>query len=170
MLSMENDKVFELPKLITMNEYGGNFTTYFEAVYSIFYNDFVKHKPVYRGRRLGLKKHPISQNKEATFWHMTSEGEDEQNRTPDLRRLERISWPAPIINGSEDSYLKVWSNQRKEQISILIWHEAESYLVVLRDRGEYILPWTTYHVTNPKRKSKLMAEYEAYKKAETAQL
>ncbi|MNH30689.1 hypothetical protein D3C79_909980 [compost metagenome] len=44
-------------------------------------------------KRLGLKRHPVIQGKEATFWHMISEGNDEAERLPDLRRCERIRWP-----------------------------------------------------------------------------
>lgn len=55
-----------------------------------FYLDFLDSKPVFQGRRLGLKRHPLSQGKEATFWHMISEGTTEEKRTPDFRRCERI--------------------------------------------------------------------------------
>ena len=159
---------FELPELITLQEYNGNFEQYLEVVYSVFNNDFIVNRPNFRGKRLGLKKHPLYKNKEATFWHLTSDGKVEQDRLPDLRRLERIGWPSPMINKSEHQYLKVWRNRRGNDESILIWHEKEEYLVVLRDRGEYILPWTAYLVQNKAQKLKLMKEYGAYIKAETA--
>jgi hypothetical protein len=38
----------------------------------------------------------------------------------------------------------------------------ENYLVILADRGEYILPWTAYLVEQPHRKRKLQREYEEY--------
>lgn len=172
---MASNKIdyFELPELITLEEYSGNFSAYLEAVYEIFTTDFIKNKPIFRGRRLALKRHPIFQSKEATFWHMTSNGELEEERNPDLRRMERIRWPSKMINESEHPYLKVWRNKRSgNQESILIWHDAEKFLVVLRDRGDYILPWTTYLVNYPNREQKLMKEYEDYiasTKAETAQ-
>lgn len=83
-----NEDYYELPELIMLSEYGGDFCAYLEAVYELFKKDFIENRPVFRGTRLGLKKHPMENGKEATFWHMTSEGEDEATRNPDLRRME----------------------------------------------------------------------------------
>ncbi|MBP1617564.1 MAG: rflB [Bacteroidetes bacterium] len=160
--------IFPLPDLILLEQYGGNFPAYLEAVYSAFKKDFIDKKPTFRGIRLGLKKYPMQEGKEATFWHMTSEGEDEATRTPDLRRLERIKWPAPMINNSNHSYLKVWENKRGIKSNILIFHEKEQYLVVLRKGKDYLLPWTAYFVEHEARKQKLLKEYEAYINAKSA--
>jgi len=165
---MKSD-VFILPELICLEQYNGDFNLYLEAVYSLFKQDFIDKKPVFRGIRLGLKKYPLSQGKEATFWHMTSEGENEENRIPDLRRLERIKWPSPIINNSEHPYLKVWGNKRGIKSNILIFHEEENYLVVLRKGNGYLLPWTAYLIQDAARKRKLMAEYNNYLNAKSAQ-
>lgn len=161
---MENNTYFELPELIELAQFGGDFNRYLEAVYELFKRDFIDRKPVYRGMRLGLKKYPLSQDKEATFWHMTSEGNDEDNRIPDFRRMERIQWPAPMINSSTHPYLKVWENTRGTKINVLIFHDAENYLVVLRKANGYIIPWTAYLIEYQARKDKLMKEYEEYKK------
>lgn len=165
---MENN-YFELPELITLEDHGGNFDAFLEAVYAVFKKDFLDKKLTFRGTRLGLKKIPYFKGKEATFWHMTSEGDDEKNRIPDLRRMERISWPKPLITDSKHPYLKVWCNKRDGGERILIFHEHENYLVVLADRGEYILPWTAYLVGKSHAKRKLINEYEAYKNANAAQ-
>lgn len=166
---MENNGYFDLPELIELIEFGGNFNAYLEAVYECFKNDFLHNRPSFRGVRLGLKKLPISQDKEATFWHMTSEGDDEATRVPDLRRLERIKWPAPMINNSTHPYLKVWENTRGDKTNILIFHEDEDYLVVLRKVKDYILPWTAYLVTYKARKEKLLKEYNVYIKSKERQ-
>lgn len=162
---MENSKYLYLPNLIMLNEFGGNFQEYLEAVYECFKQDFIVQRPVFRGTRLGLKKYPLSQDKEATFWHMTSEGADEATRIPDLRRMERIKWPALMINRSEHPYLKVWENSRRNKTNILIFHEDEGYLVVLRKAKDYILPWTAYLVEYDFRREKLLKEYKAYIKS-----
>jgi len=164
---MCNDKTqnfFELPDIIAIRQFGGNFKEYFEAVYQVFINDFVHNRPVFKGRRLALKKHPLFEGKEYTFYHFTHAGNDEANRKPDLERMERMPWPAPIINNSEHNYLKVWRNQRGTRDRILIFHEKERYLVVLEDRRDYILPWTAYMVNYPNKVRRLLKEYEAYKK------
>lgn len=165
---MEND-YFDLPELITLEDHHGNFASFLDAVYSIFKHDFVDTKPIFRGTRLGLKKYPLIDGKEYSFYHFTHEGEIETNRLPDLRRMERISWPKPLITDSEHPYLKVWRNKREGRERILIFHENENYLVVLADRGDYVLPWTAYLVEKAHSKRKLLNEYEAYKNANAAQ-
>jgi len=166
---MEENNVFELPDLILLEHYGGNFNNFLNAAYELFKADFINKKPIFRGIRLGLKKHPIYEGKEATFWHLTSEGDDEENRIPDLRRMERIRWTASLINNSEHSYLKVWENTRGTKSNILIFHEKEQYLVILRKGNGYLLPWTAYLVKDKARKKKLLKEYKAYINAKPAQ-
>lgn len=167
----ESDEIeaYPLPELIYLDEFGGDFTEYIEEIYRIFREDFIDSKPVFEGIRLGLKKYPLVGGKAYTFYHFTHEGSDEENREPNLRRMERIAWPAPMINDSIDPYLKVWRNKKGRHERILIFHEEESYLVVLEDRKEYILPWTAYLVDYNNRKRRLLKEYKAYKNAETAQ-
>lgn len=166
---MTTSTYFSLPDLILLEDFYGDFSAYSEAVYQIFKADFVRSKPVFRGKRLGLKKHPLTDGKEYTFYHFTHSGMEEHNRTPDLRRMERIRFPRPMIEGSEHPYLKVWKNKRGSNERLLIYHEGENYVVVLDDRGEYILPWTAYLVDYPHQKRKLLKEYEEYlKNAETA--
>lgn len=159
-------KAFNLPDLILLEDYGGDILTYLEDVYQVFCNDFVRSKPTFQGVRLGLKKYPIIEGKEYTFYHMTHSGDIESDREPDLRRMERIPYPRPIIDNSTHADLKVWKNQRGNDTRILIWHENESYLVILTQRKDYILPWTAYLVEQEHRKRKLMKEYTDYIKGE----
>ncbi|PKN68491.1 MAG: hypothetical protein CVU54_14330 [Deltaproteobacteria bacterium HGW-Deltaproteobacteria-12] len=151
-----------LPPLVFFNDYQGNWDDYLDAIYTYFKKDFVDSKPVFQGRRLGLKRLPLTLGKEATFWHMISEGREEENRIPDLRRCERIRWPKPIIEHDGDSAVKFWRNRRESEERICLWFQEENYLVILADRGDYILPWTAYLVEKPHRQRKLQKEYEAY--------
>lgn len=50
------------------------------------------------------------------------------------------------------------------QVKIDVRLEQESYLVILADRGNYILPWTAYLVEQPHRQRKLQKEYEEYRR------
>jgi len=162
---------FNLPDIIELADFYGDFNLYNEAVYEIFKNDFVRKKPYFRGIKLGLKKYPLVDDKEYTYYHFTHDGNKETDRAPNMRRMERIAWPSPIINHSENTDLKVWRNIRRgrggTKKRILIFCENENYLVVLEDRGKYILPWTAYLVQDRK-KRKLIDEYKKYIKAETA--
>jgi len=154
-----------LPKIITLDEHDNDWGKYFSYVYSIFKRDFVDNKPVFNGKRLGLKKHPEYDGKAATFWHMISEGKVESEREPDLRRCERISWPAPIIENFNDDKIRCWTKKIKRDNRILLWLVEEDYLVVLNERKGYILPWTAYLIEYNHTRRKLEKEYNAYKKA-----
>ena len=85
MISLNN-----LPLIIELNDFGGNYASYIDAVYEIFHNDFIKHKAHFGSHELKMKFNPIFQDRAYTFYHMTHEGEVESERLPDLRRCERI--------------------------------------------------------------------------------
>lgn len=106
---------------------------------------------------------------EYTFYHLTQEGEDEDNRQFSIDRAECIPFPRPMIDNISHPYLKVWSNTRNGKERILIYHEQESYLVILEKRDDYALLWTAYPISRKHTYRKLMKEYEAYKKARTAE-
>lgn len=162
-----NDAPDWLPPLVLFNDHDGNWHIYLDAVYAWFKRDFVDSKPMFQGRRLGLKRLPVTHGKEATFWHMIQEGAVEDDRTPDFRRCERIRWPRPIIEHDANPVIKVWRNQRRGESRVCLWLEQESYLVVLADRGNYILPWTAYQVVQPHQQRKLQTEYESYCRQQT---
>ena len=81
------------PDLLMLNDYQGNFQNYFQAVYSVFEQDFIKSQPLYDGKKVSAQKHPEVDGIHRTFYHITHEGEDESNRSPDIRRMERIRFP-----------------------------------------------------------------------------
>jgi len=149
-----------LPNLVFLEDFGGNWHSFFEAIYQEFERDFVDNKPTFRGKRLGLKRHPEYEGKSATFWHMISEGCKEQERTPDIRRCERIRWPKPVIENEYDSTLKVWVEKRGSNKRIHIWFEEEGYLVVLDDRRDFILPWTAFYVEREHQRRKYNKRFE----------
>lgn len=151
-----------LPPLVLLSDYGGHWDAYLDAIYEWFKQDFIVSKPVFQGRRLGLKRHPMTHSKEATFWHMTSEGMDEENRTPDLRRCERIRWSKPVIEHADDPKVKYWVSVKRNEDRIHIWLEDLDYVVVLADRKAFLLPWTAFLVTRDHTKAKLRKEYETY--------
>jgi hypothetical protein len=104
----------------------------------------------------------MSRGKEATFWHMISEGSEEAKRTPDLRRCERIQWPKPIIEHESDPSVKYWIAVKRKESRIHIWLEQEAYVVVLTERKGFLLPWTAFLVTRGHTERKLRKEYEKY--------
>lgn len=151
-----------LPKLIELNSFKGNWDSYLEHIYSVYTQDFIASKPIYNGTPIAVKRHPQEHGKDATFWHITSEGIVENERTPDLRRCERIAWPKPIIDNHNNNTLKIWKNKREGETRVLLWFEEAEYLVVLSERKGYTLFWTAYPVTRGHSKRKLQKEYESY--------
>jgi hypothetical protein len=94
------DANLDLPPLILLETFNGDWEKYFEAVYNAFKVDFVDNKLFFRDKEVRLKFHPYTDGKEANFYHLTHEGEDEKDRKPDLRRMERIKWPKILIENS----------------------------------------------------------------------
>jgi hypothetical protein len=149
-----------LPSLVLLNQYEGDWHKYIEAVYKYFKEDFIDSRPRFVDRTVRTKRHPLYQNKEYTFWHITSEGKKEEDRVPDIRRCERIRWPRPIIEYCTSDFIRCWPNKRGREKRIILWCYEEDYVVVLADRKKYVLLWTAYMVTYRHTKEKLLREYE----------
>jgi hypothetical protein len=154
-----------LPALVCLEDYGGDWKQYVEAVYSYFKSDFIDSRPLFADRTVRLKRYPLLDGKEAAFWHATSEGKDETQRVPDLRRCERIRWPRPIIEHHENKAIKCWQNRRGKDKRIVLWFCDQDYVVVLADRKKYVLLWTAYYVSYERTRRSLVAEYEDYLKS-----
>lgn len=161
---MSSDSTW-LPGLVSLGSFGGSWERYLEALYACFKADFVDYKPLFEGKPLGLKRHPLEQGKEATFWHLISEGATEEERIPDMRRCERIRWPRPMIETVPNpSRLRVWNQIRKRESRIAIALDDFSYVVILAERRPatgtpYILPWTAYWVSGDWKRQRLEKEW-----------
>jgi len=149
-----------LPALICLADFGGDWARYQTALYEAFCRDFMQAPITFQGLPVNLKRHPIIEGKEYTFWHLISEGAFEAERVPDLRRCERICWPRPIIEHANDPAVRAWENERKGERRACLWLSEEDYLVILALRPGYVLPWTAYLVREEHRKRKLLKEYE----------
>ena len=158
-----------LPALVFLEDSAGDWSIYEEVLYRWFETDFVATLPVWPGKRVGLKRHPLNKGKEATFWHFISTGEDEGNRSIDIRRCESIRWPRPSMEQftgrrpHTGDRIIWWKNQRRGgEWRYLLALPDFSYLMVVADRGDFVLPWTQYHVEKPHRREKYRKEYQAY--------
>ncbi len=149
-----------LPPLVLLEQHKGDWNEYIEAVYEYFKKDFIDSKPQFTSKTVQLKRYPLYQNREFTFWHITSEGKEEEKRIPDIRRCERIRWPRPIIERHDDDSVRCWRNKRRQEKRIVLWFYKEDYVVVLAERGKYVLLWTAYMVSYRRTREKLLKEYE----------
>lgn len=149
-----------LPALVLLEENDGDWNKYLTLIYSYFRSDFIDNQCNFRGIKIAIKRHPQINNKEATFWHLITEGDNETERTPDLRRCERIRWSKPLIEKVPDETIKLWKNKRHNETRLCLWLEDAEYIVILAERKKYLLLWTAYTVTENHRKRKLQREYE----------
>ncbi len=161
-----------LPPLVLLSDSGGNWQKYLELLYHYFEAGFIRSKPSWPGKRVGVKRRPEEQGKAATFWHFISEGSVETDRLPDLRRCERIRWPKPVMesfdNAQPETDIRIvwWKSQRGTNESYVLAVADFSYVVIVADRGDYVLPWTAYCVEKTHRQNKLRKEYENYWKTQ----
>ena len=157
----------KLPRIITLEEYGGNYQAYIDAIYDVFFRDFIQHKATFGTNKLNLRFKPLQQNRAYAFYHMTHVGEDEDNRLPDLRRCERMPWARPTTEQAEEMGLKFWEQDRRNGRRICIWLEAENnenYFVVLSVRKTYVLLLTAFYGNYPNYAAKREKEYQTWKK------
>ncbi len=134
-----------LPDKVVRSDFN-NDAEFVDACYLFFWNDFVKERPQFRSARMGLKRLPIRDGKEATFYHMTTTGEDENNRTLEVDRSERVRWARPLIENETHADLRVWTERKNGEKRIHIWHHTEDYVVVVSERNGFYIPWTAFYV------------------------
>lgn len=156
------------PDLLYLQDYSGNFTDFFNAVYAIFESHFINSHPIFQGIDVYAQKKPLVNGIHKTFHHITSEGEVEEERTPDIRRMERIRFPKFVIENCPHQELLIWKNKRGRDTRVLIFNATEGYLVVLTERKGFNLFWTAYYIEFKHQRKKYIKEYEAYIKTKTA--
>lgn len=156
--------VCDIPEIIELASYGGDYPLYESAIYEIYRDNFHDEQLTFRGQPIRHKKYPEYKGKPATFWHIISNGSDEENRLPNLRRYERIEWPFYIIGSCVDNCERVliWENTRKGKTNVLIYCPDVEYLVVLAKRDGYLVFWTAYPVEYQHTRNSLLKEYSEY--------
>lgn len=158
------------PDLICLEHFGGRPDAHLDAVYKAYLTEVVNARLSFQGAPLSFKFAPMSRGKGFAFWHaVQEEGEEpgEDNRRVDLRRCERVAWPAYMIARARDNgrgEVLWWRVKRGKRTRAVLWLEADAYALVLEDRGSHWLFWTTYTVRG-RRAEKFAAEHEAYWRA-----
>lgn len=139
-----------LPELFLFH---GEWSRYEEELHAIYLETIIHSGLTYCGLPVKTKYAPPTKNKGYGFWHLISEGESEEERIPDFRRCERIRWVAWLIrNAKTEKDLSWWENKRGSNTHIVIWHEKESFAVVLAQRTGYFLLKTAYLVKQQRRR------------------
>jgi len=127
-----------LPELLLFNEdANGIWNDYVDLVYTVFRDSFITSQPKFMNKWVRCRRDPLTQGREAGFWHCISEGKDEINRTPDIRRCERIKWVRAILDHIEDDRIDVWVIKDHSDLRHAIWFD-ECYLIILAERGRLV--------------------------------
>ncbi|MDT4288884.1 hypothetical protein RO575_04895 [Methylomonas sp. MO1] len=135
----------DLPDLVL---FCGDWQAYEDRVYSVYFETIIQSNLRFNNLPVRPRYTPETKGKHFGFWHMVQEGDVEEERTPDLRRCERIGWVSWVIeNCIENSEISWWVEKRDNQNEIVIWIEAEQYVVVLSERRDYWLLKTSYLAT-----------------------
>jgi hypothetical protein len=158
---MNDDLACWLPGLICLRDYDGDWDRYVTALYERFRADFILSTPqTLSPKRWGIKRYPIVRGCEATFWHLISSGDIEEDRLPDLRRCERIGWPRALIDALGTTAVHSWTTKKRNELRVQIALPDFSYIVSIADRGEYVLLWTAFCVEHEHQRRKYRQEYE----------
>jgi hypothetical protein len=152
-----------LPPELLLGDFDGDWERYLEALYEKFKADFVSQKPSFREKRWAVKRHPVTKGKEATFWHIISDGKDEDDRLTDMRRCEKLPWVRAIINEDGSEKILTWEQKRGQETRILLALPDFSYVVILADRTDYVMLWTAFPVKKESQRERYRKEYEASK-------
>lgn len=145
--------------------FSGEWEPYQEALFEIFKTTIAQGNLTFLGLPVKTRWFPSLKGKDFTFWHLISEGEKEEDRVPDLRRCERLSWVGWVLNNyATHPSISFCENNRKSSKNYVIWYKEGNYVVILSKRGKYFLLKTAYHVTSSHRIKSLQADMDAYKK------
>ena len=138
-----------LPELFPFH---GDWSQYEDELYHIYKDTIVEAGIIFQGLPVRTQYRPPTKGKGFGFWHMISEGSEEEERTPDIFRCERIRWVAWLIKNAEKSNeLSWWENKRGRNTHVVIWNEQENFAVVLAKRKDYYLLKTAYLVKSRRR-------------------
>jgi hypothetical protein len=154
-----------LPPLVRLDDFGGDWQRYLDALYEIFRRDFIEATPYFWDVPCYCKREDKHAGKERTFWHVISEGLAEEERLPDLRRCERIAWPRVLIQRISTADVLSWRSSRQKGERIVVSLPDFSYVVILDERKSHLILWTAYPVDHAHWRSKLRKEYERAQKS-----
>lgn len=147
-----------LPDIIKFEDFK-DWQDYEDHLYQVYLDDLYKNSPNFLGLPVRTKYHPPFKKKAFSFWHITHEGPNEDERTPNFRRCERLCWIKPIIE--HHSEIKMWVRSDKRN-RYYLWCSEEQYLIVLQPKGNYFLLITAFYVDYESQVEKYDKEYEQY--------
>lgn len=159
-----------LPELIPCQNWS-DFSNYEELLYSYFKIDFIDSNPTFEDKPVLIRRHPLENNREQTFFHVTSsEYIPGKPRVPDSKRCERIRWIRAFIENYNCNPklceacdgIKVWEEPYKNNQRIYLLFEEEKYVVIIERRAQYALLITAYYLNYLHTIKKLLNRYQKF--------
>jgi hypothetical protein len=90
-----------LPPLVELSSHGGDWDRYEVAVYEFFRSDFIVSAPQFRGKRVGLKRHPVIQGKDEPapgyYASMTALADPQYKNTDQRRYVDSSKIPFFVL-------------------------------------------------------------------------
>ena len=148
-----------LPPLVLFEDFGRQWQRYEDKLYDYFQADFLHSGPDVLGMPVRVRHDPKFKGKDWAFWHLTSYGKIEEERTPDLRRCERIRWPRPIIDSCGEERVRAWQKGPTRDRRVLIALPDFSYLVVLARKKDLLVLITAYCIEHGHERRKLERQW-----------
>lgn len=167
-----------LPEIIECKDFG-KWNEYLDEIYTIFQKDFVKDKIMFEGKYVNYRKAPMDGKYEHTFIHLTHKdifhnSNDPNERTPDLRRAERIGWHKPIIENylckeycKDCEKILYFEEYHGKNIKAYFLFKDVRFLIIIEKRKKYNLLITGYYVEYDNAMEKYLKKYNKYKKQKT---
>lgn len=130
---------------------------YLDEVYETYLGTLIRDERTLWGKPLRARYAPAYRGKHFCFWHLISEGRDEDERTPDMRRCARIAWIRWIVDNADDDEVFCWertvatrNGQRKRWT---LWVRPHDYAVIVEERATYMLLITAFIVEPHRRRT-----------------
>lgn len=147
-----------------------------DDLYNYFKTFIYTNKIYYKTLPVGLRKYPIEQEKEESFFHLTHKTDENTNiRLPDYRRCERIKWIKPAIESNHyelcnsNCFLE-YETDYKNSKRLKLLNENEKYIIILEKREGYYLLITAFYIEHKRRLNVEKRLYEQYINAMDAPL
>lgn len=147
-----------LPDLVSFSKYN-NWDIYLNVLYEIYLIELVDSGVHYSGLPIHYRFIPMTDGKGFGFWHLISEGKDEDDRIPALDRCERIRWIKwMILEADSNTDIRHFETKRGSSINVVLWNYVIHYAVILGKRSGYYVLITAFS-TNPGRERSFMQDW-----------
>ena len=148
---------------------------YENRIYKLFLADFQDNDLLFDSLPIKIRWSPKVNDKIQAFYHVTTWGDDQNNRHVDKARQERIRWIRAFIenadckphNCDECEGMKAWSFKFHNKLRIKLLLSEERYIVILEKRADYVLLITAFYLDYSHMLNKQLKEYEKAKGAST---